>query len=75
MKRLTFEVRNEKLEVIGTFQGGIMTTYDPRTDTFFNCTTVIGGPGQPSIFGTMTVDDAIEMLRDARRRHGLSKEE
>ena len=62
------QVFNEKLEVIGEFQGGVRTTYDPRTDTFFNATTIIGGPFSPF---PMSVDEAIVMVRDARRRHGL----
>jgi len=74
VKRQKIQILDENLTVIAEYDGGIMTTYDPATDTFGNCTTVLGGPFQPSVYEPMSVDDAIEMLRDARRRHGLSEE-
>lgn len=71
-KRQKLRIYGENLQVIAEYEGGILTTYDPRTDTFGNATTVVGGPFQPSVFEPMSVDAAIEMMRDARRRHGLT---
>lgn len=65
--------RPDQPEPIEIGRIGVMTTYDPKSDTFGHATTIIGGPFAPEQF-QMDIDYAIEMVADARRRHFGSKD-
>lgn len=56
-------MKRRKQETVSIIELGPMTTYDPITDTFGNASTILGGPLSP--------DEAIEILKDARKRHSL----